>query len=172
MKRLIPVLFALFAGITVFAQTQYEVLIGKPNEKTLKGIISKEILTKDTSFTKWWNDGLKSYTPNASAIEGLKKHKDSIRLFVFMGTWCEDSHNIIPKFYTLLDAAGFPQDRVTLIGVDRNKLTLGHLSEVMNADKAPTIIVMKKGREQGRVIEFGKYGLFDMELAEILKAIE
>lgn len=172
MKRLIPIIIALFATTAVFAQHQYEVLVERPNEKTLKGIISKEVLTKDTSFTKWWNDALKNYNPNAAAIEGLKKHKDSIRLLVFMGTWCEDSHLIIPKFYALIDAAGFSQDRVTLIGVDRNKLSLGHLSEVMNADKAPTIIVMKKGREQGRVVEFGKYGLFDMELGEILKAIE
>jgi hypothetical protein len=171
MKKLIPIVIALFATTAGFAQNQYEVLVERPNEKTLKGIISKEVVLKDTSF-KWWAENLKNYTPNAAAIEGLKKHRDSIRLFVFMGTWCEDSHNVIPKFYALLNVAGFPEDRVTLIGVDRNKMSLGHLSEVMNADKAPTIIVMKKGKEQGRVIEFGKYGLFDMELAEILKAIE
>jgi hypothetical protein len=172
MKRLIPIVVALLLTTTGFAQAQYEVLAERPNEKTLKGIISKEVLTRDTSFSKWWNDALKSYTPNAAAIEGLKKQKDSIQLMVFMGTWCEDSHVIIPKFYALLNASGFPEEKVTLIGVDRNKKTLGHLSDAMSADKAPTIIVLKKGREQGRVVEYGKYGLFDMELAEILKAIE
>ncbi len=171
MKRLIPIFCALLLTTAGFAQSQYEVLVERPNEKTLKGIISKEVLLKDTSF-KWYAENLKNYTPNAAAIEGLKKQKDSIQLLVFMGTWCEDSHNIIPKFYALLGAAGFSEDRVTLIGVDRAKKTLSHLSEALNADKAPTIIVLKKGKEQGRVIEFGKYGLFDMELAEILKAIE
>lgn len=171
MKKLIPVIIAFLLVGNLEAQNQYEVLSERPNEKTLKGIISREVLLKDTSF-KWYAENQKNYKPNAAALEGLKQHKDSIRLLVFMGTWCEDSHIVIPKLFALIDAAGFPEDRVSLIGVDRNKLTLGHLSETMNADKAPTIIVMKKGRELGRVVEFGKYGLFDMELGEILKAIE
>ena len=126
------------------------------------------MLTGDSTF-KWYAENLKGYKPNAAALEGLKKHKDSIQFIVFMGTWCEDSHIVIPKFFALTDAAGFPQDRITLLGVDRNKKTLSHLSEALNADKAPTIIVMKNGKEMGRVVEFGKYGLFDLDLGEILK---
>jgi thiol-disulfide isomerase/thioredoxin len=87
-----------------------------------------------------------------------------------MGTWCDDSHFIIPKFYTLLDASGFSKDRVTLIGVDRAKKTLSHLAEALNIINVPTIIVMKDGKELGRVVEYGKYGLFDKELAEIINA--
>ncbi|HNO55358.1 MAG TPA: thioredoxin family protein, partial [Chitinophagaceae bacterium] len=97
---------------------------------------------------------------------------DSIQLLVFMGTWCEDSHFVIPKFFALTDAAGFPQNRITLIGVDRNKKTLSHLSEALNMDKVPTIIVMKHGKEMGRVVEYGKFGLYDLDLGEILKAIQ
>jgi hypothetical protein len=88
-----------------------------------------------------------------------------------MGTWCEDSHFIIPKFYSLLETAGFPNDRVTLIGVDRKKKTLSHLSEALNVTNVPTIIVLKNGKEVGRVVEFGKYGLFDKELGEIINSI-
>lgn len=150
---------------------QYQVLVERPNEKSLKGIISREILQADTSF-KWYEENLKGYKPHTSALEGLAKQKDSIQLLAFMGTWCEDSHFIIPKFYSLLDAAGFSQDRVTLIGVDRQKKTLSHLCEALNITKVPTIIVLKNGKEAGRVVEFGKYGLFDMELGEILKSIQ
>lgn len=167
--------FTLFAAIALlvsnfsFAQNQYQVLVERPDEKTLKGIISREVLLNDASF-KWYAENLKNYKPNVSALEELQKNKDSVQLLAFMGTWCEDSHNIIPKFYSLLDVAGFPQDRVTLIGVDRKKQTLSHLSEALNITNVPTIIVLKNGKEIGRVVEFGKYGLFDMELAEILKS--
>jgi len=171
MKRLITIICALFAVTAGFAQNQYEVLVERPNEKTFKGIISREVLLRDTSF-KWYAENQKNYTPNAAAVEGLKKQKDSIQLLVFMGTWCEDSHAVIPKFYSLVDVAGFPQDRITLIGTDRQKKTLSHLCEALNVKNVPTIIVLKNGKEQGRVVEYGKYGLFDMELAEILKAIE
>ena len=153
------------------AQNQYQILVERPNEKTFKGIISREVLLSDTSF-KWYAENQKGYKPNAAALEGLQKNKDSVQLLSFMGTWCEDSQNIIPKFYSLLDMAQFPSDRVTLIGVDRKKLTLGHLSEALNITNVPTIIVLINGKEIGRVIEFGKYGLFDIELGEILKSLD
>lgn len=154
-----------------FAQYQYQILEERPNEKSYKGIISQEVLLTDTSF-KWYVENLKGYTPNAAAVTGLKKQGDSIQLIVFMGTWCEDSHAIIPKFYSLLETSGFSKDRVTLFGVDRNKKTLSHLTEALNVINVPTIIVMKNGKEAGRVVEYGKYGLFDMELGEILKKMD
>lgn len=170
-KSILAALFFLLISNLLSAQSQYQVLVERPNEKTFKGIISREVLLSDTSF-KWYAENLKGYNPNASALEELKKNKDSIQLLTFMGTWCEDSHNIIPKFYSLLDMAGFPQDRVTLVGVDRQKKTLSHLSEALNIKNVPTIIVLKNGKEAGRIVEYGKYGLFDMELAEILKTID
>ncbi|HMK25029.1 MAG TPA: thioredoxin family protein [Chitinophagaceae bacterium] len=172
MKKLMPVfILALFSCSVSLAQNQYQVLVEKPNEKSLKGIISREVLLNDTSF-HWYAENLKGYTPNAVALEGLRKNKDSIQLLTFMGTWCEDSHNVIPKFFALTDAAGFSPDRITLIGVDRQKTTLSHLAEALNVKNVPTIIVLKNGKEIGRVIEFGKYGLFDMELGEIIASIK
>jgi hypothetical protein len=53
--------------------------------------------------------------------------------------------------------------------VDRNKKTVGRLSEALNVTLVPTILVFKNGKELGRVVEFGKYGMFDKELAEILR---
>lgn len=170
--KIAPVfILTLLLATQLTAQSQYEVLIEQPNEKTLKGIISREVLLADTSF-HWYAENQKGYKPNEAALTGLQKQKDSIQLLVFMGTWCEDSHFVIPKFFALTDAAGFPQNRITLIGVDRNKKTLSHLSEALNVDKVPTIIVMKHGKEMGRVVEYGKFGLYDLDLGEILKAIQ
>src|SRR5689334_12858544 len=117
MRSILLFVLAAFISSQLHAQGQYQVLVEKPNEKSLKGIISKEILLSDTSF-HWYAENLKGYAPNALAVSALKKQKDSIQLLVFMGTWCDDSHFIIPKFYTLLDAASFPLEKVTLLGVD------------------------------------------------------
>ena len=38
----------------------------------------------------------------------------------------------------------------------------------MNITNVPTIIVMKNGKEIGRVVEYGKTGKWDKELAEIV----
>jgi thiol-disulfide isomerase/thioredoxin len=167
MKKFIPLVIVLLICNAAFSQTQFQVLVEKPGEKTFKGIISREVVEKDTSF-KWYAENLKGYTPNADAVKGLKNNADSIQLLVFMGTWCDDSHVIIPKLFALTDAAGFSKDRITLIGVDREKKTLSHLTEALNIINVPTIIVFQNGREAGRVVEYGKSGLFDKDLAEIL----
>lgn len=168
MKKIL-LLFVITAGtcLTAISQNQYQVFSEKPNEKTYKGIISREVLLSDTSFT-WYAANQANYAPNSSAVEALKENADSLELLVFMGTWCEDSQFIIPKLFALLDAAAFPQNHVTLIGVDRSKKTFSHLCEALNVVNVPTIIALKNGKELGRVVEYGSYGLFDKELGEII----
>jgi thiol-disulfide isomerase/thioredoxin len=170
MKKILLFVTIFTVSVAGFTQVPYEVISERPNEKTYKGIISRDLLEKDTSF-KWYAENKKGYTPNTDALEGLKKNKDSIHLVAFMGTWCSDSHVIIPKFYSLLDAAGFPQEKVTLIGVDRKKTTYSDITGALNVKNVPTIIIMKNGKEMGRVVEYGKFGLYDMELGSILKSM-
>lgn len=170
-KFTLAALLAFLSIGTLIAQNQYQVLVERPNEKTYKGFISKEILTADTSFTKWYGPNEKAYTPDAAAKEGLTNNKDSVQLLVFMGTWCEDSQFIIPKLFALTKAAGFSNDRITLIGVDREKKTFSHLTEALNVTHVPTIIVFQNGKEAGRVVEYGKSGSFDKDLGIILNLI-
>jgi hypothetical protein len=41
----------------------------------------------------------------------------------------------------------------------------------MQATNVPTVIVMQQGKELGRVVEYGKTGQWDKELAEIVKLV-
>ena len=166
--HLLSLALAILLNQSLSAQNQYQVLVERPNEKSYKGIISREVIESDTSF-KWYAANKKGYTPAAGAVDALKTASDSIQLLTFLGTWCSDSHFIIPRFFSLLDSADFPPNRLTLIGVDRSKKTLSHLTEALGIINVPTIIVYKNGRELGRVVEYGKYGVFDKELAEIIR---
>ena len=169
-RLLLPVVLMLVAA-SVFAQNQYEVIADKNGGKIFKGIISREIVQGDTSF-KWYAENLAGYTPQANTVSALLKQKDSIQLLVFMGTWCSDSHVIIPKLFAITDAAGFSKDRITLIGVDRQKKTLSNLSDALNIKNVPTIMVMKDGKEIGRVVEYGKYGMWDKEVGDIINTLK
>lgn len=171
MKKILLVLSCIAAFTAPgFSQSQAEVSRDDQGNKILKGIISRKELETDTAFTAWWAENLKGYTPQSTALAELRK-KPNIEFIAFIGTWCSDSKFIIPKFFSFLDAGGFSSDKVTLIGVDHNKKTLSHLAEAMNVIDVPTIIVMKDGKEMGRVVEYGKYGLFDKELGEIMASI-
>ena len=168
MKTASIFILALLFSFYSFAQVQYQVMVEKPGEKSLKGLVTRQNLTEDTSF-HWYTDNLRGYTPNGLAITNLKKQADSIELVVFMGTWCEVSQFIIPKFFSLISASGFPEQKITMFGVDRNKTTFAHLSEALKVTNVPSIMVFKNGKEIGRVVEYGKYGMFDKELGEILQ---
>ena len=165
MKKLFSVSIILFFGLNVFAQTEVSIEAG--GTKIIKGFMSKNDLATDTLFA-WYAQNQKGYTPQQNGLEAVKNNKDSINFIVFAGTWCGDTKNILPKFFMLTEAAGFSQERVTLIGVDRNKKTIQHLTEAFGITNVPTIIVMKNGKELGRVVEYGKYGMFDKELGEII----
>jgi thiol-disulfide isomerase/thioredoxin len=135
----------------------------------LQGIISEEILRNEASF-KWMNVSLSNGQPDSLALTLAGKHKDSLHLLIFLGTWCEDSQQILPKLFALLRQANIPKEKVSLLGVDRQKKTLGYLSESFQISRVPTIIILKNGIEKGRIIEYGKYGNIEKDLRDILLA--
>jgi thiol-disulfide isomerase/thioredoxin len=162
----ITICFMLFV-LPGMAQKTYQETTETGGTKIMKGLISKEVLLYEPSFT-WYAENEKNYTPNANAVAALKQHASDIQIIAFGGTWCGDTKNILPKFYTLLTTAGFNQSNLTLWGVDRNKKTYGALAEALGITNVPTFIVMKNGKELGRVVEYGKTGIWDKEIGEIV----
>ncbi len=144
----------------------YEII--KDSEtKVLRGIIHRSDLENDTAFT-WFKRNMQYGTADAAAIEALQKNAKSVRMVVFCGTWCHDSQNLLPVFYRMVDKAGFPDSSILLVAVDRNKTTANHLEKTYNVTNVPTFIVMKNGKEAGRVVEYGKEEQIDKEIGEIV----
>jgi len=165
MKQVLIAVFVIFSVQIASAQT--EVTREADGTKIVKGFMTKQELATDSAFT-WYAENQKGYTPDQNALQLLRANRDSINIIAFGGTWCGDTKYILPKFFALADAAGLSPDRVTLLGVDRSKKTIQHLSEAFGITNVPTLIVMKNGKEVGRVVEYGRTGLFDKDLAEIL----
>lgn len=90
----------------------------------------------------------------------------------FGGTWCHDTQNLWPIFYRLIDKSGYPEKNITLIAVDRKKKTLYKLSKKYRITNVPTFIVLAKGKEVGRVVEYGKYSAIDKEIGEIVSTLK
>jgi thiol-disulfide isomerase/thioredoxin len=149
------------------AQATYEIFKDSTGAIVYKGLIPVTDLEKETAFT-WIRQDLSGYKPDSSCVAMLNKAKDSIYLLVFAGTWCSDTQIILPQLLHLIKKAGFPLSQLNIFGADRKKKTSGTIAESLGIRFVPTIIVFKKGKECGRVVEYGKYGQFDKELAEIL----
>ncbi len=170
MKRsLLLILFIIGAMVNVFAQAQYETSQDPkhPEAKIIRGLITKYQVQNDTAF-KWYSPSQGSYKPDTATLNAFEKAKGKYQIVVFGGTWCEDTQFILPKFFKLQEASGFPDDAITMFGVNREKTSLGNIARAFNITLVPTIIVMKDGKEIDRVVEYGKTGKWDKELAAIL----
>ena len=170
MKKLLFVLTGVLLVNQLFAQAP-EITRDEEGNKVVLGFLSKQQLATDTSF-EWFIKNQQGYVPDQNALNALKTNRDSIYIVAFGGTWCGDTKFILPKLFALTDAAGIPADHITVIGVDHNKKTIQHLSETFNIINVPTIIIMKNGKELGRVIEYGKHGMFDREMGEIIRGMK
>lgn len=172
MKRLFftVLLMIMTAGI-VISQTPYTSSKDEkhPEVTVLKGIISKYALQNDSTFNNWYNSNQSIYDPPKDIVNAMEAAKDKFQFVIFGGTWCEDTQFILPRFFKLQEQSGFPDQRISFFGVNRAKQTLGNLAAAFNITNVPTIIVMKDGKEVGRVVEYGKSGKWEDDLGELLK---
>src|SRR6185437_4801065 len=160
MKKILIGIIWLFLACVLFSQKTYEILTDSAdnNSKMLRGEITKEDINNDTAF-KWYSESLKIYThPDSSAVAAFRANKGKIYFIIFGGTWCEDTHFIIPKFFKIQEASGFPESRILFFAVDRHKNAISNMAQAMNIKATPTIVVMKDGKEIGRLKEYGKTG--------------
>jgi thiol-disulfide isomerase/thioredoxin len=170
MKKLYTITIILFMAHTAIAQTNFTSTTdpNHPEQKMLLGAITSTLLSTDTTF-KWYTDSYQYYTPDTNTVATFKQH-NQLHFVLFGGTWCEDTQTILPKFFKLQQLALIPDSNITFFAVDRNKKTYGHLAQALGITNVPTIIVYKDGKEIGRVVEYGKSGKWDIELAEAIKA--
>jgi thiol-disulfide isomerase/thioredoxin len=125
----------------------------------------------DTTF-KWYAANQAAYAPDTAVTGAMQRSKGKVQFVLFGGTWCEDTQFILPKFFKLQETGGVTDDQITFFGVDENKKSLAHITEALGITNVPTIIVMKDNKELGRVVEYGKSGKWDKDLAEILNTVK
>ena len=138
-------------SLNTFAQSEYETSKDENGSLVFKGEIRFDDLEKEPSFV--WFKNFNSYKPDEAAIAFLKQNLKDHELVVVMGTWCEDSHNLIPKLYQVLTLSNYPMDKLKLVGVDRGKDALNGEKGKYNIERVPTIIILKDNREVGRMVE-------------------
>jgi len=172
MKRIIVLLIAIISiSMTATAQIQpvkerpmpidslsdYEVLKDPKNgQKVYRGIFSFKDLQKEPEFS-WLQKGMDDYHPDDKAMKYLNEHLRAYDIRVFLGTWCEDSHDLIPRFYKVLQGIGFMPMNNLVLGLDRDKTTKDlYMYQVKDSriTLLPTIILINSaGKEAGRITE-------------------
>lgn len=136
-------------------------------EEMLLGVISRNDL-EQSPYDSWFSEGYSSYTTDSAMVEAIKPLLKDKKLTVFMGTWCEDSQREVPRFFKILDQAGYSSEKVTLIAMNRDKVTENNLEAGLNITNVPTIIVYDGEEEMNRIVEYTMYSM-EKDLLTILR---
>lgn len=170
MKKILILLLGTVCATAAFSQAQYENTPDPkhPEQHIMRGIINKYLLQNDESY-KWYASSQVGYKPDTATLTAFEKSRGKYQFILFGGTWCEDTQSILPKFFRLQELSGVEDTAISFFGVNRQKKTLSSIADAFNITNVPTIIVMKDGKEVGRVVEYGKTGKWDKEVAELLK---
>ncbi|EFK34822.1 Uncharacterised protein [Chryseobacterium gleum] len=137
--------------------------------KMLLGNQLKEQFLK-APYADWYVKEHDEYALDQKAVSELKKEKiGSYDIIVFMGTWCEDSHRDFPRLMKILEAVNYPENKLTIIAVNRKKESPTGDESLYNLQKVPTIILKRYGKEVGRIIEMPTTGYIERDLVQILK---
>lgn len=135
----------------LFAQDGMNTIVEIDGRAMLVGHANREAFA-DTNFAWWFDAEYTNYEPDSAAVSELTG-LDEYDITIVMGTWCSDSRREVPRFYKILDMVDYPEERLTLIGVDRDKKGMANETEGLDIQFVPTFILYKDGEEAGRIIE-------------------
>jgi thiol-disulfide isomerase/thioredoxin len=167
MKNILLV-FIMIIGITATAQTFRVVKDPETDGKMYNGLFTFDDLDRETSFS-WLKKGKDDYKPaDDKSLGVLQFYLRQYKIVIFLGTWCGDSRELVPKLEKVLEDVKYPMSKVSIYGVDRQKKTIGGEQKKYDITNVPTIILFKGDEEAGRIIESVKTTI-EGDLAAIIE---
>jgi len=106
--------------------------------------------------------------PELEAAKALSSVPAGASVRVILGTWCGDSRREVTRFWKALDVAGAVPFSIEYVAVDRAKKTSDGSIDGVELRYVPTFIVLRNGKESGRVIESSPNGI-ERDLGALLR---
>ena len=119
-----------------------EILVGKTTRQSLR----------QNPYAEWFEKNYEAYHPGKQITARLKPLINQYDFEIYMGTWCGDSRRHVPVFFKVIDQSGYHKKPV-IYTVPR-KYKSYKPAQKKNIIRVPTFIVLKNGREIGRIIEY------------------
>ncbi len=158
MKKVILLIVLGFTCCLAQAQKEQYYTTSK-GSKHLTGPFQLEILKTDSVYSQWFNSGYESYQLDESPTNWVKNLK-GLEVDIYLGTWCGDSKNWVPKFVKTWDELGLKGKDLSFTAlygyVDGETLyKQGPNGEEVgkNIHRVPTFIFKKDGKEIARIVE-------------------
>jgi hypothetical protein len=143
------------AGKTIFI-TKHEGLSGTTTEEKLWQHIPV------------WQSLTENYKPDAGIVAAISKYDKEASITIALGTWCPDSKLHVPRLLKALHEAGNTRIKIELLGIGNKFKSPVDVIKRLDIKKVPTVIVKRRGKEVGRIIENPLGKTMEEDLAAIL----
>ena len=102
-----------------------------------------------------WKRNYAEYEIDEEVLDKIKKALDEgLKIDVYLGLWCKDSVNNVPKFIKIIDALEAKDLTVNYFTVERSdKQDTQYFVSDLKVERVPTFIFYRDGSEIGRIIE-------------------
>lgn len=135
-------------------------------DRQLKGKIQMKQLISDSAFA-WFYTGVNRYQVNENMVNYLKSNKDEVQLVALVNTSDAASKELLPKFYKVMILASVPEESIHLYGFDNSGKSGDAVADGYKAKRLPVIMVMRDGKEEGRITGSPKETV-EQDLAQII----
>lgn len=98
-----------------------------------------------------------SYQASDADILGLSRaffKNPHVKIEIWGGNWCSDTHEGIPALMRVLDRAGFTSEGLVYHRVSRDKKYVDGLEVPVPLGSVPLVIITDEGRKLGEIVEF------------------
>lgn len=153
MKYFLLAILSIFISALSSAQIKNQITIDEETSKPmLIGLFDRNAFS-DTSFSSWFNNEYENYNVDTSTLNLIAEDTAQINLTIILGTWCSDSREQIPRLLKILDFLHYPESKMQMVAVDRNKKAGDYDIDHLKVELVPTIILYKEDVEVGRIVE-------------------
>lgn len=164
-------LFAFASAVMVPARPAHAQTPSSSGAPMLVGAISRADLEKEP-FSEWFSRRYEGYAPALSVLGELRPRLADVSVEAYFGTWCGDSKRQVPGLLRILSDAGFDESRLSLYGLSDRLLEFkqapGRPEAKRRVHRTPTFVVLRDGRELGRIVETPEATL-EVDILNILK---
>ena len=157
--KIVFLILVLISGVMMLQaddQDKKERLVGK---FTLQQILDHDKEYADAAFI---------YIPDPEALAVFQDLKEPVKILLFLRTDCPDCVREVPRFAKIIELAANDNIQVEAVAVNRMKSQPADLVKGWNLELVPTFIVIKDGKEIGRVVEKAEDKL-EKDIAKLLK---
>lgn len=148
-KLQLAIIFCILFTASPYAQLTYT-----SNDQThLWGDIEIKDLKKEP-FADWYNDSQAEISPILPP--SLYSELSNVTVKIFLGTWCGDTQNFLPKFIKIWEEAGLSANQLEMIalrGGELYKQGPEHEELAYDIHRVPTFVFERDGKEIGRIVE-------------------